>query len=137
MVVGATHPNVVRSEGESYRLSLQLLARKLGVEQNVIFHNRFVSQEEMTEFIGAADVYVTPYLNKEQITSGTLAYAVGSGKAVVSTPYWHAEELLADGKGIIVPFGDSKALAEAVIRLVEDETQRHAIRKQAYLSAET
>ncbi len=133
MVVGATHPNVVRSEGESYRLSLQLLARKLGVEQNVIFHNRFVSQEEMTEFIGAADVYVTPYLNKEQITSGTLAYAVGSGKAVVSTPYWHAEELLADGKGILVPFADSKALAEAVIRLVEDETQRHAVRKQAYL----
>jgi glycosyltransferase involved in cell wall biosynthesis len=133
MVVGATHPNVIRSEGESYRLSLQLLARKLGVEQNVIFHNRFVSQEEMTEFIGAADVYVTPYLNKEQITSGTLAYALGSGKAVISTPYWHAEELLAEGKGILVPFGDSKALAAAVVDLIEDDTHRHAIRKQAYL----
>jgi glycosyltransferase involved in cell wall biosynthesis len=133
MIVGATHPNVVRFEGEAYRLSLQLLARKLGVEQNVIFHNRFVSQEEMIEFIGAADVYVTPYLNKEQITSGTLAYAVGSGKAVVSTPYWHAEELLADGRGILVPFGDSKALAEAITGLIEDETRRHAIRKQAYL----
>jgi glycosyltransferase involved in cell wall biosynthesis len=133
MVVGATHPHVVQSEGESYRLYLQLMARKLGVEQNVIFHNRFVSQEEMIEFIGAADIYVTPYLNKEQITSGTLAYALGAGKAVISTPYWHAEELLAEGKGIVVPFGDPKALAGAIINLVEDETRRHAIRKQAYL----
>ncbi len=133
MVVGATHPHVVRSEGESYRLYLQLMARKLGVEQNVIFHNRFVSQEEMIEAIGTADIYVTPYMNKEQITSGTLAYALGAGKAVISTPYWHAEELLADGKGIIVPFGDAKALADAVIDLVKDETRRHAIRKQAYL----
>ena len=134
MVVGATHPHVVRSEGESYRLYLQLMARKLGVEKNVIFHNRFVSQEEMIESIGTADLYVTPYLNKEQITSGTLAYALGAGKAVISTPYWHAEELLADGKGIIVPFGDPKALARAVIDLIEDETRRHAIRKQAYLT---
>jgi glycosyltransferase involved in cell wall biosynthesis len=133
MVVGATHPHVVRSEGESYRLYLQVMARKLGVEKNVIFHNRFVSQEEMIASIGTADLYVTPYLNKEQITSGTLAYALGAGKAVISTPYWHAEELLADGKGILAPFGDSKALARAVIDLVEDETRRHAIRKQAYL----
>ena len=133
MVVGATHPHIVKSEGESYRISLQVMARKLGVEQNVIFHNRFVSQEEMIEAIGTADLYVTPYLNKEQITSGTLAYALGAGKAVISTPYWHAEELLADGKGVIVPFGDPKTLAEAVVDLVEDETRRHAIRKQAYL----
>jgi glycosyltransferase involved in cell wall biosynthesis len=99
MVVGATHPNILRTEGESYRLSLQQLAQELGVAQNVIFHNRFVSLEELIEFIGAADLYVTPYLNQDQITSGTLAYALGAGKAVVSTPYWYAEELLADGAG--------------------------------------
>lgn len=94
IILGATHPHVRRAEGESYRLSLQRLARARGVEEAVMFHDRFVSTEELVEFIGAADVYLTPYLNREQITSGTLAYAVGAGKAVVSTPYWHAEELL-------------------------------------------
>jgi glycosyltransferase involved in cell wall biosynthesis len=133
MVVGATHPNVVRSDGESYRLYLQRLARKLGVEQNVIFYNRFVSLEELVEFIGAADLYVTPYLNREQITSGTLAYALGAGKAIISTPYWYAEDLLADGRGILVPFADHNTLAHAIIHLIEDEAQRHAMRKQAYL----
>jgi len=132
MVVGATHPNVIRSEGESYRLSLQRLARDLRVERSVIFHNRFVSLEELMEFIGAADVYVTPYLSQDQITSGTLAYALGAGKAVISTPYWYAEELLADGCGILVPFASSDALAHAILHLLEEETERHAIRKQAY-----
>lgn len=134
MVVGATHPNVVRNEGESYRLSLQRLAHDLHVERNVMFYNRFVSLEELNEFIGAADIYVTPYLNRDQITSGTLAYALGAGKAVISTPYWHAEELLADGCGILVPFAAPDKLAEAVLRLLDDETERHAIRKQAYLA---
>jgi len=133
VVVGATHPNVKRVEGETYRLSLQRLARQLGVEKNVIFHNRFVTLEELMEFIGSADVYVTPYLNQDQIASGTLAYALGAGKAVVSTPYWYAEELLADGAGVLVPFKAADALAQAILHMLEDEAERHAMRKQGYL----
>src|SRR5581483_2803444 len=95
IVLGATHPHVKASQGESYRLGLEAMAQKLGVGPAVFFHNRFVSQEELTQFLSAADIYVTPYLNKEQTTSGTLAYALGSGRAVISTPYWHASELLA------------------------------------------
>ncbi|NLY02107.1 MAG: glycosyltransferase [Rhodopirellula sp.] len=132
MVVGATHPNVVRHEGESYRLSLQRLAHDLKVDRNVIFHNRFVSLEELMEFIGVSDIYITPYLNQDQIASGTLAYALGAGKAVISTPYWYAEELLADGSGLLVPFGATDTLSHAILHLLEDETDRHAIRKQAY-----
>src|SRR6185369_14437156 len=102
IVLGATHPNLVREQGEAYRFSLERLAKKNKVEKNVMFYNRFVDIEELKEFIGAADLYVTPYLNEAQITSGTLAYAFGSGKAVVSTPYWHARELLADDRGVLV-----------------------------------
>lgn len=137
VVVGATHPHVKKAEGETYRLSLQRLVRKLGVENNVVFHNRFVTLEELVEFIGSADIYVTPYLNRDQITSGTLAYALGAGKAVISTPYWHAEELLADGAGVLVPFKDADALGEAILNLLKDEARRHAMRKQAYLSGRT
>jgi len=133
IVVGATHPHVKKVEGETYRLSLQRLARKLGVENNVIFHNRFVTLEELMEFIGSADLYVTPYLSQDQITSGTLAYALGAGKAVISTPYWYAEELLADGAGVLVPFKAADALAQAILHLLEDEAERHAMRKQGYL----
>jgi len=96
-------------------------------------YNRFVSLEELVEFIGAADIYVTPYLNRAQITSGTLAYALGAGKAVVSTPYWYAEELLAEDRGVLVPFGDPKAIAERMIGLFDNEAERHAMRKRAYL----
>ena len=133
IVLGATHPHVKRHEGETYRVMLQQLAREKGVEQNVIFHNRFVSLEELVEFIGAADIYVTPYLNREQVVSGTLAYAVGAGKAVVSTPYWHAEEMLADGRGVLVPFRDAPAIATAVNGLINNQAERHAMRKRAYL----
>ncbi len=133
IVVGATHPQVLLHEGESYRLSLQRLAQKLGVAGNVIFHNSFVTLEQLIEFISAADIYVTPYLNEAQITSGTLAYTVGAGKAVVSTPYWHAEELLAEGRGALFPFGDADALAERVLDLLDHESKRHAMRKRAYL----
>ncbi|NOZ27922.1 MAG: glycosyltransferase [Chloroflexi bacterium] len=133
IVLGATHPHVRRREGETYRLALQRLARALGVGKNVIFHNRFVSLEELIEFIGAADIYITPYLNREQIVSGTLAYTVGAGKAVISTPYWYAEELLADGRGLLVPFDDSEAIAEQVLYLLDNEAERHAMRKRAYL----
>ena len=133
IILGATHPTLKRHQGEIYRLSLQQLARECGVESRVIFHNRFVSAEELTEFLGAADLYVTPYLNAAQAVSGTLAFAVGAGKAIVSTPYWHAEELLAEERGVLAPIGDSDAIAEAVIGLLDDPVRRDAMRKRAYL----
>lgn len=132
IVLGATHPNELREQGEAYRLGLERLAKKLKVQKHVIFYNRFVELVELTEFLGAADIYITPYLNEAQITSGTLAYAFGSGKAVVSTPYWHASELLAEERGVLVPFGDAKAVAREVTALLRDETRRHAMRKNAY-----
>ncbi len=132
IVLGATHPNELREQGEAYRLGLERLAKKNKVQKNVIFYNRFVTLEELKEFIGAADLYITPYLNEAQITSGTLAYTFGAGKAVISTPYWHAAELLAEERGILVPFGDAKAIAREAIGLLRDETRRHAIRKNAY-----
>src|SRR5262249_16944360 len=112
VVLGATHPHVKRNDGESYRLKLQRLARLPSVEKHILFSDRLVTLEELVEFLGAADIYITPYLNPAQITSGTLAYTVGAGKAVVSTPYWHAEELLGEGRGVLVPFADSGAIAE-------------------------
>ena len=132
IVLGATHPNELREHGEAYRLSLEILAKKNKIEKNVIFYNQFVDLENLKEFIGAADLYITPYLNEAQITSGTLAYAFGAGKAVVSTPYWHAAELLAEDRGALVPFGDAPAIAREVIGLLRDDTRRHAIRKNAY-----
>ncbi|MFP4153553.1 MAG: glycosyltransferase family 4 protein [Alkalispirochaeta sp.] len=133
IVVGATHPNLLKTQGEAYRLSLERLAERLNVKEHVMFYNRFVTQDELLELLGMADIYITPYLNQAQITSGTLAYAFGCGKAVVSTPYWHAEELLTDDHGVLVPFGDPTATAEAIVGLLEDETRRHAIRKRAYI----
>ncbi|MBN2163278.1 MAG: glycosyltransferase family 4 protein [Pontiellaceae bacterium] len=133
IVLGATHPHVVRNEGETYRLSLQWLAQEKNVEGHVIFYNRFVSLEELVQFISVADIYITPYHNEAQITSGTLAYTIGAGKAVISTPYWYAEEMLAEGRGALVPFRDPAALADQVIDLLDNETRRHAMRKRAYL----
>jgi glycosyltransferase involved in cell wall biosynthesis len=133
LVVGATHPHVRAREGESYRLALERQAQKRGVSGNVIFRNSFVTLEELLAYIGAADIYITPYLNRRQIVSGTLSYAVGAGKAVVSTPYWYAEELLAEGRGVLVPFADPAALSAAIIRLLDHEGERHAMRKRAYL----
>jgi glycosyltransferase involved in cell wall biosynthesis len=133
IVVGATHPHVLQQEGETYRLSLQWLAQQKGVEHHVIFYNRFVSLEELVEFIGAADIYITPYLNEAQIVSGTLAYTVGAGKAVISTPYWYAQEMLSEKRGVLVPFRDPAALAEKVIGLLDNEAERHAMRKRAYM----
>ncbi len=133
VVLGATHPVVKRENGEEYRYSLQRQAKALGVEDNIVFHNRFVALDELCEFLGAADVYVTPYPHEAQICSGTLAYAAGAGKAVVSTPYWYARELLAEERGKLVPFGDAGALAEAVNHLFDNEVERHAMRKRAYL----
>jgi glycosyltransferase involved in cell wall biosynthesis len=133
IVVGATHPHVIQNEGETYRLSLQWLAHEKGVEANVIFYNRFVSLEELVQFISASDIYITPYLDAAQITSGTLAYTLGAGKAIISTPYWYAEEMLSDERGALVPFSDPQALADQVIDLLGNESKRHAMRKRAYL----
>jgi Glycosyltransferase len=130
--LGATHPNELREHGEAYRLSLEILAKKNKLEKNVIFYNRFVDLENLKEFIGAADLYITPYLNEAQITSGTLAYAFGAGKAVISTPYWHAANCWRKTSGVLVPFGDAAAIAREVIGLLRDDTRRHAIRKNAY-----
>lgn len=133
-VLGATHPHVLRRDGESYRLSLQRLAQEQGVEGQVIFYNRFVTAEELNEFIGATDIYITPYLDVKQITSGTLAYTLGAGKAVVSTPYWYAEEMLSEERGVLVPFRNPVALAGEINDLLDNESKRHAMRKKAYLS---
>jgi len=132
IILGATHPDVVRQEGEAYRFDLKRLVKELGLQKNVIFHNRFVNDEELNNFLCAADIYVTPYLNREQLTSGTLAFAVGTGKAVVSTPYWAAEELLANGRGRLVRFNEPKHLAEAIIEIIENESTFYAMRRKAY-----
>ena len=131
IVLGATHPHIREREGEAYRLMLESRAQRLGVGGSIIFHNRFVSPEELSEFLAGADIYITPYLKPEQITSGTLAYAVGAGKAVISTPYWYAEELLADGRGVLVPWRDAGAIAREVIALLGDDASRFAMQKRA------
>ena len=133
IILGATHPNLVREQGEAYRLTLERLAKDLGIKRHVSFYNRFVDQEELKVFLGVADLYITPYQNAAQATSGTLAYAFGCGKAVISTPYWHAKELLSDDRGVLVPFGDSNAMTQAIIGLLGDDIRRHAMRKRAYL----
>jgi glycosyltransferase involved in cell wall biosynthesis len=131
IVLGATHPHVLEHSGETYRLMLEARARRLGVDGSMIFHNRFVSQAELGEFLSAADIYITPYLKPEQSTSGTLAYAIGAGKAVISTPYRYASELLADGRGILVPWKDSGAIARETIALLADPDRSAALRHRA------
>ncbi len=134
VVLGATHPNLVREQGEAYRRGLEARARLLGVGEQVVFLDRFVDQKTLISFISMCDVYATPYLNEAQMTSGTLAYSFGLGKAIVSTPYWHACELLADDYGILVPFGDSAAIGSAISNLLTDEGRRSAMRKRVYAS---
>jgi glycosyltransferase involved in cell wall biosynthesis len=124
VVLGATHPNLMRQQGEAYRESLMARVRSLGIENHVVFFNQFVDQATLLDFISMCDVYTTPYLNEAQMTSGTLAYSFGLGKAVVSTPYWHAKELLSDGCGILVPFGDAKALSTEIAGLLTNDVRR-------------
>jgi glycosyltransferase involved in cell wall biosynthesis len=131
VVLGATHPHVKERHGETYRFMLETRAQRLGVEASIIFHNRFVTQEELGDFLTAADIYITPYLKPEQITSGTLAYAAGAGKAVISTPYSYARELLADGRGILVPWRDPQAIAREAIDLLENAPKRLALGERA------
>jgi len=135
VVLGATHPNLVRDEGESYRDSLMARARDIGVSDHVEFFDRFVDHDTLLDFIAMCDIYVTPYLDEAQMTSGTLAYSFGLGKAVVSTPYWHARELLAEGRGSIVPFSDSDAIAFEIEKLLTSPTLRQAMRKRAYANS--
>jgi glycosyltransferase involved in cell wall biosynthesis len=132
VVLGATHPNLVRQQGETYREALVARARELGIEDHVVFRDQYVDRPTLIDFISMCDVYVTPYLNEAQMTSGTLAYSFGLGKAVVSTPYWHAQELLAGGRGILVPFGDAVAIGKEIVGLLTDDVRRHAIRQRAY-----
>ncbi|MGA2653808.1 MAG: glycosyltransferase family 4 protein, partial [Terracidiphilus sp.] len=133
MIAGATHPQVRAREGDRYRLELQALAKKLGVERQVLFVNRFVAPEEMAALVGSADIYITPYCHEAQAVSGTLAYALGAGKAIISTPYWHAAEVLDQGRGLLVPFESPAAIAKATIALLDDDTARKEMRERAYL----
>jgi glycosyltransferase involved in cell wall biosynthesis len=135
VIAGATHPQVKAREGDRYREQLQALARELGVERQVVFHNRFFSPREMAALVGSADIYITPYCHEAQAVSGTLAYAMGAGKAIISTPYWHAAELLDNGRGALVPFEDTDAIATAAIELLDNDAIRQAMRKRAYLYA--
>ncbi|MET0868701.1 MAG: glycosyltransferase family 4 protein [Pseudorhodoplanes sp.] len=135
VVLGATHPNLVRDQGEAYREGLIARVQELGIEDHVVFIDQFVDQAMLLDFLSMCDVYVTPYLNEMQMTSGTLAYSFGLGKAVVSTPYWHAKELLADGRGIMVPFGDVKSIGREVSTLLTDHVRRDAMRKRAYAAS--
>ena len=134
-VIGATHPHCRAESGEDYRLRLRHRAKELGVGDNIVFHDRFLERSELLEIIRAADIYVSPYLNEAQIVSGTLAYAVGAGKAVVSTPYWHAQEMLADGRGRLVPFKDHQALAHEINQLLDYPEERLKLRRAAYAYA--
>ena len=135
VVLGATHPNLVRDQGEAYRESLLTRVQQLGIEKQVVFLDKFVDQSTLLEFISMCDVYVTPYLNEAQMTSGTLAYSFGLGKPVVSTPYWHARELLADGHGVLVPFGDVAAIGTEIAQLLTDAPRRQAMRERAYAAS--
>jgi glycosyltransferase involved in cell wall biosynthesis len=135
IIAGATHPHARRREGDRYQAQLQDLAKELGVAQNVVFYNRFASPQEMAALVGSADIYVTPYRYETQAVSGTLAYALGAGKAIISTPYWHAAELLGNGRGILVPFQDPAAIAAAAIELLDNDAPREAMRERAYLYA--
>lgn len=132
IVLGATHPEVLRNDGEEYRFELQRIVEEMGLQDHVLFYNQFVSTEQLHRFLCAADIYVTPYLHRQQITSGTLAFAVGTGKVVVSTPYWAAEELLADGRGRLVGFNDPRQLAEAIIEVLSNEELAFTLRRKAY-----
>jgi glycosyltransferase involved in cell wall biosynthesis len=137
LIVGATHPHLMRKEGDRYRRELEALAKELGIEPSVRFHHQFVSPADMAHFIEAADIYITPYRHEAQVSSGTLAYALGAGKAIISTPYWHAAELLAEGRGALVPFDNPGALGDKVIELLENSALRQAMRKRAYTFGRT
>jgi len=132
IILGKTHPHVIRYSGEEYRIYLRQLVKSLNLSNNVIFLNEFVNQQELFKYLSASDIYITPYLNEAQITSGTLSYAIGVGSAVVSTPYWHATELLADGRGILFDFNDSERLSEILLELLDNPDVLKLLRETAH-----
>jgi glycosyltransferase involved in cell wall biosynthesis len=132
LVLGQTHPAIRKEQGEEYRNALTELVNKHGLRKHVRFNNHFLSLEELVNYLSATDIYVTPYLSKDQITSGTLAYAIGCGKAIISTPYLYAEEMLGEGRGVLVPFRDADALGDAMLRLLDDTKFRHALESATY-----
>ncbi|MCE5199182.1 MAG: glycosyltransferase family 4 protein [Armatimonadota bacterium] len=132
LVLGETHPGVRKHEGESYRNMLTDTVNRLGIEENVRFNNRFLSLNELVRYLCATDVYVTPYLSKDQIVSGTLAYALGCGKAIVSTPYLYAEEVLADGRGMLVDFESPDSIADTVNRILDEKELKEGLENSAY-----
>lgn len=132
MIVGETHPGVRKVEGERYRVELMKLIDKLGLGEHVRFHNRYLSKRELIKFLQATDIYVTPYISPNQISSGTLVFALGVGKAVVSTPFLHAKEVLANGRGLFCNFNDPDSIAECLGKLLEDVPLRKSIEKKAY-----
>ena len=132
LIIGQTHPNILEREGEKYRNSLKRKIRKLGIQKNVRFINRYVSLEELIKWLKIIDIYITPYLDPQQSSSGALAYAVGAGKPCIATKYLYAQELLADGRGVLVPFRDSNAIAESVINLWQNQAKRKKIENRAY-----
>ncbi len=132
IVLGATHPHTLEAEGEEYRTKLENLVKKLNLEDHVVFENHFVAFDELCDYLAAADLYITPYINEQQITSGTLAYAAGTGKAVISTPYWYAKEMLSEGRGKLVPFKNETAIADAISEVFANDKERHQMRKKAY-----
>lgn len=132
IVMGKTHPNVIRHQGEEYRNYLQQLVKSLNLEKHVLFLNKFTNQKELFKYLSASDIYVTPYLNEAQITSGTLSYAIGVGSAIISTPYWHAEELLADGRGRLFNFNDSEELSTILMELFDKPELLKKLKKRAF-----
>ncbi|MEM3504215.1 MAG: glycosyltransferase family 4 protein [Nitrososphaeria archaeon] len=132
LVIGQTHPDVLRHEGEKYRKSLYSLIKKLGIKKNVKFVNKYLTLEELIQWLKTIDFYITPYLDPQQSSSGALAYAVGAGKVCISTPYLYASEVLSEGRGILVPFKNSKAIAEAVLEIIKNEKRKETIQKKAY-----
>ncbi len=132
LVLGATHPMVKKNHGEAYRQYLMDKVSELGLENNVVFHDKFVEKEELCNYILASDIYASPYLSREQIVSGALTYAIGMGKAIVSTPYWYAQEMLSDNRGLLVDFGDTDGFKKSLLYLIENPEECENMRKKAY-----
>jgi glycosyltransferase involved in cell wall biosynthesis len=132
LILGATHPMIKKNEGEVYRQYLKNIVSELEIENNVVFHDKFVEKEELCNYILASDIYASPYLSREQIVSGTLTYAIGMGKAIVSTPYWYAEEMLSDNRGLLVDFGDTESFKKALLYLIENPEKYNVMRQNAY-----
>jgi len=132
LVIGQTHPNILKNEGEKYRNKLKKKIKKLGIKKNVKFINKYLSVEELVEWLKVIDIYITPYLDKQQSSSGALAYAIGAGKVCISSEYLYAKEVLANKRGIFVPFKDSDAIAKAVINVCKDEKRKKTMQEKAY-----